>query len=497
MVYNGGVSSVTEGSSVFEYRISELANHRLNQTTIKSKNQNEMTEVLLSLPPLGLNLQKEQSFLDLIETTLNPQETSNFPSQTNHKPVEFIKKASKLDALFIKIGSWQRIAQHDEDLVAKCYFAKKKLVWEILERGLKSKIEIQWEYIVGMSVSLERNQPGILELELSQPPLFFKETDPQPKRHTLWASVPDFTDGQASICRMHSLQFPPGAYDRHFEKLLVCEPRFLDMCRSPFPIQQSLYFHSNFHNMDTNNISFGYTESKPEINSVQQQQQDPYSGIPTMSYFPDQVQLPIQHNQLQVYRTTREPSIPFDDFGSSTSVRDLSQSFNEFIGNNRVKNARNEALWGQQMTNYGDEIQGLYSTVVTVTSQKDWNAVTSFGHSEGGVYNPLSQFPSGCNENQLWAYSDVEAAANGSSNQFAPLTAIDEAMNNGNYKQVDTTASENSSTDHVNFDPRPMSWFVVPHQQNPVENMAAGDIIEYSSFDAFDFTAMQHPLKEL
>jgi len=29
-------------------------------------------------------------------------------------------------------------------LVAKCYFAKRKLVWEVLEGELKSKMEIQW-----------------------------------------------------------------------------------------------------------------------------------------------------------------------------------------------------------------------------------------------------------------------------------------------------------------------------------------------------------------
>ena len=58
------------------------------------------------------------------------------------------------------------MAKHDEDLVAKCYFAKKKLVWEILEGPLKSKIEIQWENIIGMRVVLERNQPGIFEVEV-------------------------------------------------------------------------------------------------------------------------------------------------------------------------------------------------------------------------------------------------------------------------------------------------------------------------------------------
>ena len=51
-------------------------------------------------------------------------------------------------------------------MVAKIYFAKKKLVWEILERGLKSKIEIKWDDIIRMRAKLENNQTGILEVEV-------------------------------------------------------------------------------------------------------------------------------------------------------------------------------------------------------------------------------------------------------------------------------------------------------------------------------------------
>ncbi|KAF4389772.1 hypothetical protein F8388_009905, partial [Cannabis sativa] len=131
---------------------------------------NEMTKLLVSLPPLGLHLRKESSLLDLIETRLNPQQVLLDSTIINHNNINnqvepILKKASKLNASLIKIGSWQRVAVHEEDVVTKCYFGKKKLVWEILERGLKSKIEIHWECIMGMRVSLQKNQPGILQLE--------------------------------------------------------------------------------------------------------------------------------------------------------------------------------------------------------------------------------------------------------------------------------------------------------------------------------------------
>lgn len=45
---------------------------------------------------------------------------------------------------------FQYKSRYEGDLVAKCYFAKHKLVWEVLEGGLKSKIEIQWSDIMAL-----------------------------------------------------------------------------------------------------------------------------------------------------------------------------------------------------------------------------------------------------------------------------------------------------------------------------------------------------------
>lgn len=130
----------------------------------------------------------------------------------------------------------QCVSRYEGDLVAKCYFAKHKLVWEVLDGGLKSKIEIQWSDISALkaSCSLHKdenlvvvvlckylvfslfncdfilysclivNHPPMKTLccfivQLSRQPLFFKETNPQPRKHTLWQATSDFTDGQASI----------------------------------------------------------------------------------------------------------------------------------------------------------------------------------------------------------------------------------------------------------------------------------------------------------
>lgn len=48
--------------------------------------------------------------------------------------------------------------------MAKCYFAKHKLVWEVLEGGLKSKIEIQWSDIMALKANCPEDGPGTLSI---------------------------------------------------------------------------------------------------------------------------------------------------------------------------------------------------------------------------------------------------------------------------------------------------------------------------------------------
>ncbi|KAF7127916.1 hypothetical protein RHSIM_Rhsim11G0094900 [Rhododendron simsii] len=215
--------------------------------------------------PLGLRLSKTPSFVNLVEMKLTQARTS--PDQTHNaapacntsraKKDDFETeklKASNFPALLLKIGSWERISMHEGDLVAKCYYAKKKIVWEVLDGALKSKIEVQWSDIEAIRATIVDDQPGILEIELNQPPQFFRETDPQPRKHTLWHPASDFTGGQAPIFRRHYVRFPPGTFDKHYEKLLQCDHRLLELSRRPFPQIGSPYFYPNL--FSETNISF-------------------------------------------------------------------------------------------------------------------------------------------------------------------------------------------------------------------------------------------------
>lgn len=55
-------------------------------------------------------------------------------------------------------------SRHEGDLVAKCYFAKHKIVWEVLDGGLKNKIEIQWSDIMALKANYPDDKPGTLDV---------------------------------------------------------------------------------------------------------------------------------------------------------------------------------------------------------------------------------------------------------------------------------------------------------------------------------------------
>nr|KJB23594.1 hypothetical protein B456_004G106800 [Gossypium raimondii] len=205
--------------------------------------------------PLGLKLRKSPSLLDLIQMRLSQSQSGSSAAQAESLNSGVKKeskavaatdklKASNFPASILRIGHWEYKSRYEGDLVAKCYFAKHKLVWEVLEGGLKSKIEIQWSDIMGLKANCPDNGPGTLNVVLARQPLFFRETNPQPRKHTLWQTTSDFTDGQASIHRQHFLQCPQGLLNKHFEKLVQCDMRLNCLSRQPEIILDSLYFES-------------------------------------------------------------------------------------------------------------------------------------------------------------------------------------------------------------------------------------------------------------
>ncbi|KAL6964656.1 hypothetical protein U1Q18_035713 [Sarracenia purpurea var. burkii] len=177
-------------------------------------------------------------FIDSSKNLRNPQLDPNGNGVLGSESCS-VGKRIKLST----VSDQWRISEHEGDLVTKCYYAKRKIVWEVLEGALKSKIEIQWSDIEAIRATTRKDELGILEIQLNQPPLFFREINPQPRKHTLWQQGSDFTGGQAPIYRRHYVEFLPGTLDKHYDKLLQCDRRLADLNRKPFPTLESPYFY--------------------------------------------------------------------------------------------------------------------------------------------------------------------------------------------------------------------------------------------------------------
>ncbi|KAF2323041.1 hypothetical protein GH714_032940 [Hevea brasiliensis] len=214
--------------------------------------------------PLGLRLKKSPSLLDLIQMKLSQQNNMKKDHKATGSTATDKLKASNFPASLLKVGSWEYKSRYEGDLVAKCYFAKHKLVWEVLDGGLKNKIEIQWSDIVAIKANFPDDGPETLDVVLARQPLFFRETNPQPRKHTLWQATSDFTGGQASMHRRHFLQCQQGFLSKHFEKLIQCDPRLNFLSQQPEILLETPYFEQRHCTFGDLNETTEVLDSKAE-----------------------------------------------------------------------------------------------------------------------------------------------------------------------------------------------------------------------------------------
>ncbi|XP_038981860.1 uncharacterized protein LOC103707426 isoform X2 [Phoenix dactylifera] len=291
-------AGVAAAAAAMKVEIEDFLDEEHGPFSKKSRNaslpqQQGMPYNILDEPsPLGLRLRKSPSLLDLIQMRLSQVNSGTMScilaseNADSGKKIDFKfdavsgttdkLKASNFPAILLRIGTWERESKYEGDLVAKIYFAKHKLVWEVLEGGLKSKIEIQWSDISDMKARYPENGDGTLDIVLARPPLFYKETDPQPRKHTLWQATTDFTGGQASVHRRHFLKCPQSLLSKNVEKLLQCDPRLNLLSQQPDIILESPYFElrcavfddqveaksHGFDNMDGKGLTFsGFCDS--------------------------------------------------------------------------------------------------------------------------------------------------------------------------------------------------------------------------------------------
>ncbi|KAI3814693.1 hypothetical protein L1987_14337 [Smallanthus sonchifolius] len=258
-----------------------------NESPVPHSHHNPLDEPC----PLGLKLKMSRSLLELVQASISQPHTDPRVGISGPKvkarvgisghdvkarvgisgpnvkarvgisgPVDKLK-ASNFPGVLLRIGQWEYVSKYEGDLVAKCYFAKHKLVWEVLDGRLKNKIEIQWGDIVGLKANCPDNGPGTLTIVLGKQPLFFRETDPQPRKHSVWQPTSDFTGGEACKYRQHYLQCSQGVLNKHYEKLIQCDTRLnflsqqVDSCLdSPLAAKDSIKDPNVSNNIGSNQL---------------------------------------------------------------------------------------------------------------------------------------------------------------------------------------------------------------------------------------------------
>ncbi|XP_042410380.1 uncharacterized protein LOC121999815 [Zingiber officinale] len=222
--------------------------HKRARDTSTSSEQAVYNNLLGEPKPLGLRLRKSPSIHMMLSQSKAGAFHEFFMGDLVHSNSHMFLSSNPLPnwltlwrSSLCSIGK-QFVTRYEGDLVAKCYFAKRKLLWEFLEGGVKSKIEFHWSDITAIKAVFFDGGHGALDIVLARPPLFFREIDPQPRKHIQWQATQDFTNGQAHIHRRHILQCPQTSLRKNFEKLINCDPHLKLLSQQPDLILESPYF---------------------------------------------------------------------------------------------------------------------------------------------------------------------------------------------------------------------------------------------------------------
>ncbi|GLT94827.1 hypothetical protein SLE2022_125460 [Rubroshorea leprosula] len=326
-------------------------------------------------PPSGLKLAITSQLLDRVNTALSVEHDNNHSAPANvncastsrsysapQLPPEKLK-ATNFQAKALLIGSWRRVAEVPNDLVVKIYFAKRKLIWEIMEDGLKNKIEIEWADILALRAYSEDDGTEVLQVELCQPPQFFREQKSNPRSHTQWRATGDFTNGQALFCRRHKVICAPGALFKEVARLLQYDSHLNKLKDRNFPSLDSLYFDSRPPVIHSNNqfqpifkaevlnspsdqaqrssIIYGKL-SIQQTTTLQSQVPDGCMNIPAgensglvylsggMSNFPDSSQLDNSFGDVQFRNIYADAVHEMNNFGNNNQVMNPATSFESY-----------------------------------------------------------------------------------------------------------------------------------------------------------------------
>eukprot|EP01133_Synstelium_polycarpum_P018138 gene18138-21681_t len=174
------------------------------------------------------------------ESTSNNQESSSSSMSTSTSAAALqatptsaaspaspqVYKFSDLPSISLKIGSWEKASSFCGDLVARFSYTERKFMWEIFNTGSSlTKMEIFFDDINGMELIQLPDGRVEMTFSIKKQPLFY-EAKFEANTAMMYKSCADFTGGEASKCKKHSLCFIKNALSNPLEALSATDPKF-------------------------------------------------------------------------------------------------------------------------------------------------------------------------------------------------------------------------------------------------------------------------------
>lgn len=122
-------------------------------------------------------------------------------------------------ATVYSIGSWRVESEVSGDLLVRFYYSKRQIILEFMDGGISFRMEIGFDDVSMIGRARINDQYVGLALELSRPPHFLLEVDPQPRMSSIWTDYEDFTNGEASAQKRIVVTCPKVNIARYLEKL--------------------------------------------------------------------------------------------------------------------------------------------------------------------------------------------------------------------------------------------------------------------------------------
>ncbi|GAM26297.1 hypothetical protein SAMD00019534_094720 [Acytostelium subglobosum LB1] len=146
--------------------------------------------------------------------------------QQQPEPTPQVYKFSDLPAISLRIGAWEKQSNFCGDLVARFSYTERKFMWEIFNQAASlTKMEIYFDDISSMDLRQLSDDRVELTFTVSQAPHFF-EAKFDTQAAMTYKACNDFTGGEATTGRTHSLCFVRNALANPLDALAATDPKF-------------------------------------------------------------------------------------------------------------------------------------------------------------------------------------------------------------------------------------------------------------------------------